>query len=85
MLPGEGKNNLENIRASKSFAHDKFEDWKKGEGAKWFKEDYLDMTLSQLDKTCVNCHLKDECGECRLPVIRETKYREIVNMCGHGD
>ena len=35
------------------------------------------MSLEELKEICQKCHLKDECGECRLPIYREDLIKKI--------
>lgn len=40
-----------------------------------------DRPLSELRQICLDCHLKDECGECRMPIYKDMALgRELSSI-----
>jgi len=52
-------------------------------------KDIQDASLSELKKICHECHLKDQCGECRLPAYKEKAIEKelysIHSLCVNAD
>jgi len=74
------------LNYSKADHYRKFQEWKQGEGSHWFEDDKMgkplsDKSLSELKVICRECHLKDECGECRMPLYKEKALeRELYSI-----